>query len=189
MSLGLDRKKNTRSQFHLFFQNLFEKKRVFGALLLFLFFSVKSFALQADSKEIIHILADSSLVDYKSGINVYEGNVKVDQGTTYLTAERVVTKNNAKHKIEEAIAYGSKRLAEYTTIPKEGDKLLRAQAKVIKFYPQKTTLILEGDVKVTQGENSFNGAVIIYNTKDQIISAPASKGGRSKIIIDPKQLS
>lgn len=147
-----------------------------------------TFALPVDVEQTIHITADSSVFDYRSGVNTYEGNVKVDQGTTHLTADRVITKNNAKHKIDEAIAYGIKNQAEYITIPKAGDELFHAKAKVITFYPPKSEIVLEGNVTVTQGENSFNGPLILYNIKDQIVTAPASKGGRATIVIEPKKL-
>lgn len=147
-----------------------------------------AFALPDDSEQIMHIIADTSAFDYKGGQSTYEGNVKVDQGSSHLTADRVVTKNNAQHKIEEAIAYGTNKLAEYTTLPKPGDAVFHAKANVIKFYPPKSMIILEGKVLVTQGDNSFNGPLIIYNIKDQTVIAPASKGGRATIIIDPNEL-
>jgi len=145
-------------------------------------------ALPEDSEKTIHIVADASEFNYKTGVDTYEGNVRIDQGTTHLRADRLVTQKNEHHKIVSAIAYGVQRRAKYSTIPKEGDLVLNAEAKVIKYFPVTATIILEDDVRVTQGENSFNGPHIIYNMKDQTVSAPASKNGRATIIIEPKQL-
>lgn len=150
--------------------------------------SSSAFALSADSVQALHITADSSSFNYKLGNSSYEGNVKVDQGTTHLNSDKLTTHNNAQHKIEEAIAYGITHLAEYITIPKDGDEQLHAKAKTIKFYPAKSLVILEGNVIVTQGKNSFNGPIIYYNTKDQTIDAPASKSGRATIVIEPEKL-
>jgi lipopolysaccharide export system protein LptA len=150
--------------------------------------SFLAFALPSDSQERLHIVADSTLFDYKTGITTYEGNVKIDQGTTHLTADKVTTKNNNQHRMEEAIAYGVKHLAEYTTIPKPGDEILRAQANTIKFFTAKSIVFLEGNVIVSQGKNSFQGQVIIYNMKDQTVVAPPLKGGRATVVIEPKQL-
>lgn len=147
-----------------------------------------SFALPADSLKKINITAASSIFNYKIGTNTYEGDVKIDQGSTHLTADRVVTQNNERHKIVKAIAYGIKRPAEYTTLPKDGDALLHAKAKVIQFFPLTSTVVLEGDVVVTQAENSFQGPLIIYNMKDQVITAPASKLGRATLVIESAQL-
>lgn len=145
-------------------------------------------ALEGDDQQVMHINSDGSTFNYKTGTNIYEGHVKIDQGTTHLTADRVVTTNNKQHKIEEAIAYGFTELAEYTTLPKPGDPVLHAKAKVIKFYPAKSLVFLEGNVIVTQGKNSFEGPQIVYNMKDQIVTAPPSKTGRATIIIEPGQI-
>lgn len=141
-----------------------------------------------DAKEKIHLTANSQEFNYKTGINTYEGNVRIDQGTTHLIADKVVTKNNDQHKLFEAIAYGTKQLAKYTTIPKTGDIAMQAEAKVIKFYPLTSTIVLEGDVIVTQGENSFHGPTIIYNMKEQVVSVPASKTGGATITIEPDKV-
>lgn len=153
------------------------------------FFPLFSFALPEDTSQNMHIIADSTLFNYKTGFNVYEGNVQITQGETRLSADRVTTQNNAQHKMEEAIAYGTdKNPAHYWTILKKEDPLFHAQAKVIKFYPIKSTVVLEGDAVVIQGKNSFNGPVIVYNIQNQTVSAPASTKGHATIIIESKQL-
>jgi lipopolysaccharide export system protein LptA len=149
------------------------------------FIAVPSYALDSDAIATLHIKADSTIFNYKTGINQYDGNVFIDQGTTHLIADRVITKNNSKHKIEEVLAYGFKQNAKYITLLKAGDPLLFANAKLIKFYPFKSTVILVGNALVTQGPNSFNGPIIIYNIKDQVVTAPPSKSGKATIIIDP----
>lgn len=153
-----------------------------------LFLSLQALALSDDGKKAMHIMADSSTFNYKTGSNTYEGNVKIDQGTTHLIADRLVTSNNDKHKMQEAIAYGLIKNAEYTTLTKPNGPVFHATAKIIKFYPLKSNVVLEGDVIVTQGENSFHGPVILYNIKDQIVNAPASNRGRATIVIEPGQL-
>lgn len=156
-------------------------------LLMFGFCTQTAMALEEDSQKPIYIMANGSQFNYKTGVNSYEGDVKIDQGTQHVSADRVVTTNNEKHKIETAIAYGLKQPAVYSTIPKIGDPVFEAKADIIKFYPTKSIIILEGSVIVTQGENSFHGPVIIYNTKDQIVTAPASNNGRATIVIKPDQ--
>ena len=153
-------------------------------LLLLLFFSTPIFALPKDSEEPLHIEADSTLFNYKTGIDTYEGNVKVDQGTTHLVADRLITEKNEQHKIISAIAYGLETLAEFTTTPAENDLVLHAKAKVIKYYPLTSIVHLEENVFVTQGKNNFHGPLVIYNMKDQLVAAPASKNGRAIIVIE-----
>ncbi|MES2216783.1 MAG: lipopolysaccharide transport periplasmic protein LptA [Pseudomonadota bacterium] len=146
-------------------------------------------ALPEDSGKNMHIVADSTLFNYKTGFNTYEGNVKVLQGETHLTADLVTTQANDHHKIQEAIAYGKNGLAHYWTLPQKGDPLFHAHAKIIKFYPLTSLVVLQGEVVVTQGNNSFNGPEIIYNIKDQTVTSPANKNGRATIIIDPTKLT
>jgi lipopolysaccharide export system protein LptA len=153
-----------------------------------LLMATRIFALPADNEQTMHIIANSSLFDYKKGVNTYEGQVKIDQGTSHLTANRVITHNNAQHKIEEAVAFGMDELAHYWTLPKTGDVLFHAEAKVIRFYPLLSIVKLEGNASIKQGENTFHGPVIIYNIKDEVVSAPATKEGPTTITIEPKQL-
>lgn len=147
-----------------------------------------AFALQDDQDKPFNIVADSSIFNYKTGIDMYEGNVKVDQGTSHLTADRLVTQKNKQHKMMSAIATGIHKLAEYSTVPKLGDPILIAKARTITFYPPTSTVVLEQDVLVTQKENSFHGPLIIYNIKDQVVTAPASNEGRATITIEPEPL-
>ncbi len=156
--------------------------------ILLLFFSRMLSALPEDSSKPLNINANSSAFNYKTGYNIYDGNVKIDQGESHLTADRVTTQNNSHHKLEEAIAYGTTHLAHYWTLPDKDDIMLNAEAKVIKFFPIKSMVVLEGDVVVTQGENSFHGPIIIYNIKDQTVAAPASEKGHATIIIEPTKL-
>lgn len=162
-------------------------RKIVSFLFVFLL-STEIYALPADSQLPINISADSSFFNYKSGANLYEGDVKITQGTTTLTADRVETRNNAQRKIEKVTSYGLKKPAVYSTLPKEGDKLLIAKAKVITFLPAESKIILEGDVKVTQDENSFQGPIMIYNMKDQTVIAPPTKSGRATITIEPDKL-
>lgn len=150
-------------------------------------YSLFAFALPEDNKEKVYIVADSTIYNYKTGNNIFEGHVKVDQGTTHITADRLVTKNNKQRKIQEAIAYGLQDLAHYWTLPKAGDPEVHAHAKVIKFYPIESNITLEQNVTVTQGENSFQGELILYNRNDQTITVPAAQNGRAVLVYNPNK--
>lgn len=157
-------------------------------IILCLLYSTFATALPDDREKTLHIVADAYQFNYKTGLDIYEGHVKVDQGTTHLTADRLITQKNKEHKVIYAIAYGFKQLAEYITIPKPGDLELHAKAKMIKYYPSTSMIILDKNVAVHQGQNSFEGAHIIYNMNEQTVTAPASKQGRATIVIEPSQL-
>lgn len=142
-------------------------------------------ALKKDNKEVLHINANTTIYNYKKGLNYFEGNVKIDQGTTHVTADRLTTKANDKHEIEEAIAYGVHDLAHFWTLAKEGQPVINAHARIIKFYPLTSNATLQGEVFVTQGENNFQGQLIHYNMKDQTIIVPETKNGRAVLVYNP----
>lgn len=161
--------------------------RTLSLCLLSLSVPLTCFGLAEDSTQPMQIVADSTSFNYKTRMNTYEGHVKIDQGTTHLTADRVVTQNNANHKMEQAVATGITDPADYTTLTKPGDPALHALAKSITFYPLTSTVVLEGDVHVSQGENSFQGPIIIYNMREETVTAPASQNGRATLVINAKQ--
>lgn len=152
-------------------------------------YAINSFALDTDSKEKVNIMADSGTYNFKTGVDVYEGHVKIDQGTTHIIADKLVTKKNPQHKIEEATAFGTLELAHYWTQPKVGEPELHARAKIIKFYPIDSNVTLEYDVHVSQGENSFSGELIHYNSAEQTINVPASANGRATLVYTPTNKS
>ncbi len=154
-------------------------------MLFFLICATRALALQGDNHQKLAIIADAAIYNYKTGINMYEGHVQVDQGTTHITADRLITKNNAQHQIQEAAAYGLQSLAHYWTLPKVGEAEMHAYANIIKFYPIESNITLEQKVHVTQGENSFQGELIHYNSNDQTIAVPASQHGRAVIVYNP----
>jgi lipopolysaccharide export system protein LptA len=143
------------------------------------------FALPNDNKSALRIISDSSNYNYKTGTNEFVGHVLIDQGSTHVTADRVITKSNAQHKIKEAIAYGIQQQAHYWTLPKVGDPELHAHAKIIKFYPIDSNVALEQNVTVKQGENSFQGELIHYNSSDQTIIVPHLEKSQAVLVFNP----
>jgi len=145
-------------------------------------------ALTSDHKEKMHITADYTIYNYNTGITTFSGHIKVDQGTTHLTADKLVTKkSNETSHIEEAIAYGLQHLAHYWTIAKPGETEMHAHAKIIKLYPEQSDVVLEHDAVVTQGKNSFQGQLIFYNKNTQTIKVPASPHGRAVLVYHPEK--
>ncbi|MBA3660695.1 MAG: lipopolysaccharide transport periplasmic protein LptA [Gammaproteobacteria bacterium] len=160
---------------------------IYYILITVCFHSSVTAALQLDSKEKVFIVADTTTYNYKTGVKIFLGNVKVDQGTTHLTADKVITKDNERHQLEELLAFGVLQSAHYWTLPKIGDTELHSYAKTIKFHPLLANVTLEQDVVVIQGENSFKGQLIHYNMDDQTITVPASKNARAELVYTPEK--
>lgn len=147
--------------------------------------SVTAYSLPEDVKQKLHIKADTTIYNYKKGMNYFEGHVQIDQGTTHVTADRLTTKTDEKHQIQEAVAYGVSDLAHFWTLPKLGQQVINAHARIIKFYPITSNATLQGAVVVTQGENVFQGQLIHYNMNDQTIIVPETKNGRAVLVYNP----
>jgi len=161
------------------------KMMMCSAATLMVVMTLPAHSLTADRKEKMHIKADATIYNYKKGMNYFEGHVQIDQGTTHVTADRLTTKLNDRHQIQEAIAYGAQELAHFWTAPKQDEPIVNAHAKVIKYYPQTLNATLQGDAYVTQGENNFQGQLIHYNMNDQTIIVPETKDGRAVLVYNP----
>jgi lipopolysaccharide transport protein LptA len=145
----------------------------------------KVLALPSDRKEKFMIQADKTIYHYKLNLTKFEGHVNAKQGTTHLCADRLTTRTNQRHQIEEAIAYGDHGLAHYWTTPQAGEAALHAKAHIIKYYPLSSDIILQHKVTVSQGKNSFQGELILYNKVKQTIAVPGSRTSRSVLIYQP----
>jgi len=144
-------------------------------------------ALHADKKEIAYITADGGIYNFKTGVNQFDGHVRIDQGSTHLTADRLITKSNNKHKIQEAIAYGFTDLAHYWTLLKPEDPEMHGRARVIRYFPLASNITLEREALVTKGTDSFQGELIHYNSVNQTIAVPALEKNHAILVYNPDQ--
>lgn len=142
-------------------------------------------ALPEDSKMPLLITSDTSTYNYKTGVRTFVGHVKADQGTSHLLADKLITKNNQQNKISAAIAYGYESPAHYWTLPTRDGKEVHAYATIIKLFPLTSTVTLEQNVTITQGENSFHGELIHLNRNEETIIVPATQKGRALLVYNP----
>lgn len=145
-----------------------------------------SFALSSDSQQKIHITANTTTYNFKTGETLFQGNVQADQGSTHLTADHLITKTNSSHQIEEIIAYGNATTrAHYSTQPRTDQALMHAYGDIIQYYPLTANVTLQKHVTVAQGENSFQGELILYNMSEQTITVPPTPSGRAVLVYNP----
>jgi lipopolysaccharide export system protein LptA len=158
-----------------------------------LFYVPLCFALPSDEKEKLYISAASAQVNRTTGIGVYEGDVKIDRGTTHIIAEKLTTYNNKQNQFTKAVLAGKgDKLAEYNTVPELNKPVLTAKANIIEYYPQKHYVILMGNAIVTQGTNSITGPHLEYDTEKQIMVSKnndKATDNRTHIVIQPDELS
>lgn len=147
-----------------------------------------AFALSSDKTKPLHITADDVNFNHKTGITVFHGNVKMDQGSTHLTGDTVTVYSDTAGNIIKIIALGNKNTrAEYITLPDQQKDVMNAKADSILYTPPKNLAVLLGHGDVTQGMNSFAGPHIIYDIQKQtVLTMPSEKNVQTVIVIQPQ---
>ncbi len=163
--------------------------RIITFLLIFYSFSSNSLALPNDQNKVAYINADQAMLNRKIGINIFTGHVKFDQGTTHVSANKIVTYSNKQRKVTKMIAYGDPHhLAHYQTVPKLHQKPLDAWAVVIKYFPKQRVAYLIKDAVAIQKPNTFKGPIIRYDMTNQVVQSYAQKAHHTTIILHPDQI-
>ena len=163
-------------------------------LLFFLFLSDSLFAVDKTPKpqkeggvEKTHITADMLLVDINSDKAEFIGNVKVVQGTTVITSDRLNifyqkdigdTKENVKGKesIKEIIATGNVKIW-------FDDKIAQTQHAVYNANTRIFTLSGPGS-KIKSGNNSISGSKITFFRADGHVKIESNRSNRVEAIFE-----
>lgn len=158
------------------------------ALLVVLVPAVPALAFNLDSGEPIRITADSARLDDNRGIAIYQGNVKVRQAGTVLTADRVDVHRDAEG-LDRIDARG--RPATYDRPATAAQSATHAEALQIQYSARDNLLRFEKEAVVKQGNDEFRGAVIHYDTANRIVTgegrtAEGEGSGRVEMVIQPR---
>ena len=115
-------------------------------------------------------------------------------GDTILTDASI---SQGTLKIEAARATVTRKDSEVTRVVLEGKPatlqlenddgvLMRAQAQRIDYDTDKETVLLTGEVFISQGRDEFRGERVNYDTRNGRITGTGGVGGRIELIIHPK---
>ena len=140
-------------------------------------------ALKSDRTKPVRISAQKALINEKTGISTYTGNVVVIQGTLKITAHvlTVYQKNRRLHRI---VASGSP--ATFRQRPDNKPADIKGRARNMEYLAHKNIVILKNRASLKQGGNTFRSNHIIYDLgTDQVKAAPGSGKGRVNITIQP----
>ncbi|WP_420795316.1 lipopolysaccharide transport periplasmic protein LptA [Legionella brunensis] len=141
-----------------------------------------------DREKVAELTADSADLSQHTHRGEYIGNVEFDQGTTHLRAAKAITEGNQQNKLILAIALGNETAqAHYWTQTALDKPLLHAYADMIRYYPERHLVELIGNARVTQGDNSFSGPKISYDTEKQHVISKGDTKNRTTIIIHPEK--
>ncbi|MFN4237296.1 MAG: lipopolysaccharide transport periplasmic protein LptA [Vogesella sp.] len=145
---------------------------------------------KADSSKPIEVNADSAALDQKQGVNVFEGNVVITQGTLSLRADKTVTTRDASGR-QKLVATGNP--VHFRQKLDGQTEYVDGRAARVDYDSASNTVILTGKAVVTRGKDMVAGELISYNTvtevyqvKGQGATSTAPKG-RVTIILQPQE--
>jgi lipopolysaccharide export system protein LptA len=151
-------------------------------------------ALSSDKDQPIEVEADYAELDDSIGETVYRGSVVIVQGSMRLTGDQLTVFYAEDRKLKRALMVGQparfKQRPDRAQVDDEGEALR------IEYFAQDELLVLQDKARFTQGERSFSGAEITYDTTRSLIKAygsgqaatggkPAGDGGRVRIVLPP----
>ncbi|WP_028374440.1 lipopolysaccharide transport periplasmic protein LptA [Legionella lansingensis] len=164
------------------------KLLTFTVTLIMIMASKISFAMPDDREKVAELSADSADLNQQTHRGEYIGNVEFDQGTTHLRAAKAITEGNQQNKLILAVALGDKNAqAHYWTQTAADKPLVHAYADMIRYYPERHLIELIGNARVIQGDNSFSGPKISYDTEKQHVISKADGEKRINIVIHPEK--
>jgi lipopolysaccharide export system protein LptA len=177
--------------------------------------STAALALKTDSKQPAVIDASEVEFDFKTGTRTYKGNVRIEQGTLRLQADKLVVKF-ANDKLQTATAWGNP--VKFRQRPDGKNEDVYGEGKRMLLDETKNMLFLYENALLIQGQDQMRGKEIVYDMASDKLTVkggpppkdmPALKpveppagvkveapkdaaateasGGRSRVIVYPKQ--
>lgn len=157
--------------------------KLFCLVVLWFLLNAISYGLPEDKNAPYTISSDSIFYYYKQHLTLYVGHVLAVQGTTTVEGDHVeMYYDTNHHKIAKIVAYG--KPAHYSTIPKQKQSQLKAQADTITYFPEKNQVLLVKHAKVQQDKNIFKGEHIWYDILNQTVISKGGKTDQTTLILD-----
>ena len=138
-----------------------------------------------DAEQPVHIKSDKVNFDHNSGIALYSGNVKVNQGSRRLQSDNLTIKRDKNNKINVIIATGKPATFKSQEDPKKPVSF--GKANTIKYYPQAEKVDLLDEAELTQNGDTIQGPILNYNFITGNLKTKSSKHSRATFILQPKR--
>ena len=130
--------------------------------------------IQGDSTAPVEITADTLTVDQSTGIATFSGNVLIGQGDMRLSAGQVLVEyGETNSDISELRASGGVTLVSATEA---------AEAREAVYTLGTSTVVLTGDVLLTQGKNVMAGQSLTVN----LTTGTGTMAGRVRTVLQPR---
>lgn len=164
-----------------------KKVNLFSLLILLatLLASLPSSAMDSDRDQPIEVEADRLEVREQENISIYEGNVKLVQGSLRINSDRLVIHFNDANELT---------LMEMTGKPAKLQQLdnqqrpIMGEAEEIDYDDQKSLLIMRRSAYLDHPDNTINSELIRLNTSTNAIEAGGTQSDeRVKMVIKPRK--
>lgn len=137
--------------------------------------------LSANTREAIEIKANTVLIDERTGVSIYTGDVKATQGQLVLSANEVRLFSRGG-KIQKMTAKGDKKQpASYQQNQADQPRFVKASATNITYWIERELVNLGGEVNLLQGVDSFSGDTLDYDIKNDKVIVRKSKNSTDRV--------
>lgn len=156
-------------------------------LLLLWLLPVQLWALAADGEQPIEVEADSLEVREAENISIYQGNVKLVQGSLQIQSDRLVIHFSDSNELQLMEMTGTP--AKFRQLDDDSQEML-GEADQINYTQSNSDLELRGSARFSHAGDVIQSELIRINTENNSIQAGNSESDqRVKMLIQPRQNS
>lgn len=147
-------------------------------------------ALESDASAPVQVETDRFDLDNRAGSAVYQGDVRIQQGSMKLTGDRVEIHRNAEGKLSRAVAIGNRAYIEQKPSPEEN--LMKGWGHRIVYHVAERRVELIDKAELHQGGDTFDGGYLEYSLDRRVVQARSSAEGvegsqRVRMTLEPEQ--
>lgn len=154
-------------------------------VLLLLAFPGQLWALASDGDQPIEVEADRLEVRESEQISIYQGNVKLAQGSLQISCERLVIRFNEDNELQVIEMTGAP--ARFRQLDDDQKEML-GEAAQIDYTESQSLLVLRGSARFSHAGDIIESEMIRVNTESNSIQAGSSESDeRVKMLIQPRQ--
>lgn len=145
------------------------------------FISSQALALPEDRDLPMQVQAQRMQWDNQQQQATYQGDVEVHQGELVIKSANLKIVRTSTGELKQAIATTPKGLAYMRDLPDPIDPEVEAWGETIDYLPAKDLVILTGNARLTQGNDSFTGHKLTYNLISQAIQGEQKDASDSRV--------
>jgi lipopolysaccharide export system protein LptA len=121
-------------------------------------------ALEDDAGQPIEIEANLMTLDEQSGVSVYRGHVRLEQGSLRITAEELILRMEGGRLQRMEILGNESSPAVFRQLTETGEEAM-GNARRIEYTAADGRMVLLGQAELLQGNNHIRSDRIDYNTE------------------------